>query len=853
MCAYEKTSLWQSAFSPKNDGFEAQRNKLVEAYRDFRQQVALLLQRIQCELPDLTLHDITHVDALWDVASQIAGTDYPLNPSEAFVLGGAFLLHDAAHCRAAFGGLDELKKTTEWQDAAALRGLDPTALVDGSYDFQAVIFDTLRQLHPKQARELPFANWASGTENIPPCFLLPHRDLREAYGHVIGEIAESHWWHPHELESFARQLVTAPVCLAPASWTVDRLKLAVLLRTADAAHIDARRAPRLLMELNNLEGTSKDHWKFQARLHQPYCDAKRNELVFSASPFPENEYMAWWLAFDAATLASKELASADLLLRDNGLSRLTAHAVVGAYAPTAFAQYVPTSGWHPVDTNLKLTDIKSVVERFGGEKLYGKDPASAVRELLQNAADAIRACRCLDGLSSNEGEIEVALDADQDSYCWLHITDTGIGMSRYVLTQVLLDFGRSLWRSGDLRGEWSGLAASGFEAVGQFGIGFFSVFMLGEHVRVVSRRYEAKEGECPQWLLEFTAGTNKRPILREPKSHEGLKRHGTRVSVRMSHEKLALLCPKLLPAKNTATLPLWMRCAQLAPALDINLVVRTEEKKQQCVVANDWLALPQDELMFRLFPHLPQSQKKVIGTHLSEIKNQKGQVIGRCTIRSQPTAPLASIGSNTGICVVNGLLAGSVTGIVGVIHSRPQSDIARKAAIPDVSLPELQHWAELQKASLLENSQLDMTNSALLAYFGASYAGLILGKIGGEYVTYEDLIEWLQTMTEIIVHEGDVDYDDYYDSDIPRNEFNDFVPNEYLLEVASIRMPDWLDEITEDSNVRKSWSLTAALDAAFEEAWGKIDEDNFSVVVGEINSRAIERECRVVHRHEFDD
>ncbi len=255
---FKQSTLWQTAFSASSTDFPEQRQRIVQAYERFRERVSQLLGLIKAELPDLTLHDITHVDALWQVASEIAGPHYPLNPAEALVLGGAFLLHDAAHCRAAYpGGLAQLQATAEWQDSAAQRKLDPATLTEGSNDFQSVLFDTLRTLHPRQARELPLAKWKDSDGTTLRLF--PDDELRDAYGDLIGQIAQSHWSHPHELEVFAKCTVTAPSCLSPANWTVDPLKLAILLRVADACHMDAKRAPRFLMLLKQPQGISSQH------------------------------------------------------------------------------------------------------------------------------------------------------------------------------------------------------------------------------------------------------------------------------------------------------------------------------------------------------------------------------------------------------------------------------------------------------------------------------------------------------------------------------------------------------------------------------------------------------------------
>lgn len=848
MVSYENTSLWKNAFENQKYGFEKSCALLETAYLEFRNRVELLLQQIQRELPSLTLHDISHVDSLWRVASEIAGPEYDLNPAEAFVLGGAFLLHDAAHCRAAFpGGLNQLEKTTEWQDIIAQKGLTSEILIEGSELFQDVLFETLRALHPKQARKLPFARWSSGVDGAS-LYLLPNDELRAAYGHLIGEIAESHWWHPHELESIAHCKPAAPVCLAPANWTVDMLKIAILLRTADAAHIDAKRAPRFLMAINQPQGISKVHWMFQARLNQPKCDPERGELVFSGNPFPKEELAAWWLAFDSACLANKELVSADQLLRDNHRpQRLAARSVTGTHSPEIFSKYVKTDDWHPVDTSIKITDIKSVVERFGGEKIYGKDPSAALRELLQNAIDAVHACRSLGGLGAIEGEIEVALEDAPDGH-WLHVTDTGIGMSRYVLTEVLLDFGRSLWRNADLRGEWRGLSASGFEAIGQYGIGFFSVFMLGEQVRVITRRYEPKEDESPQWLLDFTTGTNQRPTLRAPIANERLKRHGTRVSVLISHEKLKALCMRQ-SVWRTDSFPIQFAqaCSRIAPAIDMDLYVKNSgEDRQPVVRANDWLTLCPFEIIRRIAPGYFENendQKFGPWSHFSEILDKNGNVIGRCAADSNiyKKPPL-------GIGVVKGLLAGTVGEIAGIVFAKPQNDLAREESIPDVSLCEIQKWAEKQKKLLLSLYQLKSRRSGVLAYFGASYPGLILGRFGGESVSYDKLISALHDIDIILQHNGDIDYDED-DDDISRKHFEGyFEPCVFLLELAASPRPCWLDKVTTKNVSSSSWSLDEALNSALAAAWGQVYWSEDNVIVGHVEETEIIRNCWIANR-----
>lgn len=214
-------ALWRRTLADQSDDLNPQREILRQAFLHFRERTAELVGEIGGLLPQLTVHDITHLDALWRVAEEIAGPDYPLNPAEAFVLGGAFLLHDAAHVLAAYeDGLAGIKGSIEWKDLIAQRFEDnePAA---GSPPERSALFQVLRDLHAKQARQLAKLSWKvpSTGEQI---HLLEHFDLRDYYGDLIGEIAESHHWSAHRVaETFEYRYVNAPGFLVPAGWAVD--------------------------------------------------------------------------------------------------------------------------------------------------------------------------------------------------------------------------------------------------------------------------------------------------------------------------------------------------------------------------------------------------------------------------------------------------------------------------------------------------------------------------------------------------------------------------------------------------------------------------------------------------------
>ena len=376
MLTFESTGLWSRTLAARpDDQFNQEREKLRAAFLSFRERAALLAAEIARDLPDYTVHDVTHLDALWQMADLIAGPGYELTPIEAFALGGAFLTHDLGNGLAAYpDGVDAMYASATWRDALSLilrktLGRAPTPKETQAADIgikKAATAQVLRSLHAQHAERLALVSWKDPTGGGKR-FLIEDEFLRDNYGGLIGRIAHSHWWDVDWLKPEFETAMGAPAGYPP-TWTVDPLKLSCLLRVADAAHLDARRAPAFLKAIRHPYGDSLAHWSFQEKLLQPMQSGDR--LVYSsAQTFGHAEADSWWLCFDALQALDKELTGADAMLTDCSRPKFALRGVQGAEDALRLSRWVKTDAWVPVDTRIRVTDVAELAGRLGGAQL----------------------------------------------------------------------------------------------------------------------------------------------------------------------------------------------------------------------------------------------------------------------------------------------------------------------------------------------------------------------------------------------------------------------------------------------------------------------------------------------------
>jgi len=828
--------------------------RLRERLKDMRGRVSHLVGQIAKDIPELTVHDITHLDALWETASLVAGPEYPLNPAEGFVLGAAFLLHDSAMCIAAYpGGLKQIKELPQWNDAIAyhLRATNQLTSADSIQNpppelTRAALADVLREVHAQRASDLPHAEWP--TPDGRREMLIQDSTLLATYGEIIGAIAASHWWPINDLVKLPPRVNAGEGI--PGEWHINPRKIACLLRVADAAHIDHRRAPRFLQALVQPTGVSAVHWDFQRRLGKP--SVERNSLLYTGNPFDIENADAWWLCYDMLGMIDDELRGVRGFMDTHDIEPLLISGVKGAKSPEAVAVHIPTRRWRPVNTELRVSDVPALVKLLGGERLYGNDSMVPIRELIQNAADAIRARRLLEDLNLAVGRVLIQHRKDSEGRDWIDVEDDGIGMSAAVLTGSLLDFGKSFWESAAMRREFPGLQSKGIKAVGRFGIGFFSVFMLGDEVTVTSRRHDAAANDTR--TLDFRKGLRMRPILREPLPAELLSSPGTRVSVRLRvpvDQPNGLLYGGSTGGKVHLN-DLALLVARHAPAVDVTVCIRTGEQMQKAVAANDWLISEPAELLRRTASETPEADRTTPYASLRELKEPTtGEQYGRACVfpATYYWRPFE------GVVTVGGFFATRLQNIAGILLGEPRT-VARNSALPTVPASILRNWAT-EQAGLIAASKLSgeqkLRAAQIIMVLGGLATDLPIVCRNDEYLTAEQLVKLLRAEVEVEVYMGDeLDYDE--DDDVRPKDFSAdlvvseslvFVPDRQpsILDLGSTKWPQCIPELyllDRPKNCEEAFHL------ALKHAWaGDPEYDEDSRKVGTVHHEKIFRQVRI--------
>ena len=157
-----------------------------------------------------------------------------------------------------------------------------------------------------------------------------------------------------------------------------------------------------------------------------------------------------------------------------------------------------------------------------------KDREVFLRELLSNASDALNRLRfemvTNQNILDSNAELQIRIKTDKDARM-LIIQDTGIGMTKDEVIENLGTIAQSgarkfLDATKDKKVDFT-------QVIGQFGVGFYSVFMVAEWVRVTSRSFRP-DANGVSW---YATGEDNYEV-----SEADMSERGTRIEIKLKED-----------------------------------------------------------------------------------------------------------------------------------------------------------------------------------------------------------------------------------------------------------------------------------------------------------------------------
>lgn len=399
-----------------------------------KETVSLLLQQYIKNFPSYTDHSIEHTMQVLRLASDLLNSDeiQNLNAEEIYILCMACILHDVGMC-VPEDKLDSLISNEDYK-SYQLRFKDKSLEV------------YLRDIHHILSKNFINEEWQ--LLGIP----------NEKFAKAIGLVAQGHRkvdlsdfevYNPRYFAKGGRESVCLPY-------------LACVLRIADELDVTNMRTPNILTKyyIPDNEISKKEFQKHQATMQVNF---HRDCVIIEAKCTDHNIL---------AALEEQYEKIQNVISTCQKTIRSISHVDDRSFS-LQLTKLEPKFEYVNFDPKgIKYSfDVKNVINAFVGKDLYTNHTA-ALREAIQNGVDACNYKFASD--PKYDRSLTVRVSDDEIIIC-----DNGQGMDEFIIENYFGRLASSYYAQDSIKTE--------FQAIGQFGIGVFSYFLVADYIEIETK------------------------------------------------------------------------------------------------------------------------------------------------------------------------------------------------------------------------------------------------------------------------------------------------------------------------------------------------------------------------------
>ncbi len=486
----EETILFSRLKDSKFPCQKPELNEIMsETLKKYFDEAVNYMEKVKSIFKEYTLHDKTHILNVIDIMGRIIPDETleKLNCLEVFLLILSACFHDIGMFIEE-NDLSQLKSSKKFQKSlyefakyksslAKLKNkkdqinLDKDQKAEIDRDIELLeeihLINFLRESHGDRATKFLISNYQENKDLIiDNVSIIP----------TLSKICQSHTKSLYDIDVTHDELIS--------TFQVNSIYLCLILRLADILDFDRTRTPPEL--LDKIQSTrSFEEWK--KHLSVLGVNISQEKIIFQCEcEKPKYQY-----------IINKFL---DIIEQEIVQCKDKCNSF-----PHDFVNYklnlplkIDRSKIKPKDDKYIYRELfiqlnkEKIIDLFMGSHIY-RHPSLCIRELAQNSIDALTLRRALyQYYDSTEPKLEISFKhmLQEDGIESVICKDTGVGMDLDDINEFFLISGNSYYQSYEFN-HWKTKFKKKkiqCEIIARWGIGFFSCFMIGDHIKVFTRK-----------------------------------------------------------------------------------------------------------------------------------------------------------------------------------------------------------------------------------------------------------------------------------------------------------------------------------------------------------------------------